>query len=119
MQWEKVDLAKGKPVIPGLIDLDLNGSSFISATFKTPDGLFRIRHESYSVTVEKQKIELVKVFTLKVKFDNAPNHNFSQDFKTEAERDDFRDSVRSSGIEFEELSNEIPVPRVKHDEIPF
>lgn len=55
MKWETIDLSKEKPVIPGCIDIDASGSTFVSVTFKTEDGsIMRIRQTGYSTIIERK-----------------------------------------------------------------
>lgn len=116
MQWERVDLTKQKPNLPGLVDIDHNGSTFVSATFKTDIGLFRIRQDGYSTHVEKMKQDTKKVFGVKC---TKSDTSFAQSFDTREGAEKFQGEMEDHGFTCELLEDEVVVPKTKADDLPF
>lgn len=59
-KWESISLGKSEeiPTLPGCINWDITNNQFVSITFKTEQGLVRVRKSDYStVTIEKQVVE--------------------------------------------------------------
>lgn len=115
-QWKRIDLEKEKPALPGLINLDVAGSEFVSATFSIGDEFVRIRKESYGCpVVERLVVPHKKVFGVSCERGNT---KFSQSFTDQKGAEKFETEMQSHGFETTLLEDSVPIDPTS-DDLPF
>ena len=107
MKWEQVSLEKNRPNFPGCIDLDISGSSFVSATFETSQGVFRIRKSDYSTVIEKKVVPSVLKYIVSHSTDGV---EFIETlFNKESDADRFYTTLENANVQVTRKTENVEV----------